>query len=329
MRLTVADARTLAEAVMRSLAYAPADAALIADHLIDCELRGVHYGGLPRALSIADRLKQRDHRRPIRIERETAVSARIDGGDQIGYLVAHFAMRTAIAKATTSGLAVVGACDTWYTGMLSYYAEMATSEGLVTLIASNASPWVAPHGASEGLIGTNPICVGFPSTGDPVIWDVGTSSIMHAEVVLARRLGQPLPDGVAFGPDGDATRDAEIALKGAFATWGGHKGSGLALVVQMLGALAGSPFIPPDLAEFGIFILAMRPDLLTSANEFRAGVSEFADTVRQARPIAGGPPVRMPFDRSRAERARRIADDAIEVEDAVYAALLSIARSDG
>ena len=120
-----------------------------------------------------------------------------------------------------------------------------------------------------------------------------------------------------------------MALKGAFATWGGHKGSGLALVVQMLGALAGSPFIPPDLAEFGIFILAMRPDLLTSANEFRAGVSEFADTVRQARPIAGGPPVRMPFDRSRAERARRIADDAIEVEDAVYAALLSIARSDG
>ena len=120
-------------------------------------------------------------------------------------------------------------------------------------------------------------------------------------------------------------RDPAAALNGAFATWGGHKGSGLSLVVQMLGALAGSPFIPPDLAEFGIFIMPMRPDLLTSADQFTSGVAAFADAVRHARPVDGGPPVRMPFDRSRTERDRRIADDAIDVEEEVYESLLAIA----
>src|SRR5688500_11857860 len=272
MRMTIAEARELTLAVMQALGHGPGEAALIADHLIDCELRGVHYGGLPRALSIAERVRRLGGgRRPVRIEQETPVSARIDGGDRIGYVVAHFAMRTAIDKASTSGIAVVGAYDTWYTGMLSFYAEMATVQGLVTLIASNASPWVAPYGASEGRVGTNPICVGFPSTSDAVIWDAGTSAIMHAEVVLAQRLGQELPAGVAFDADGRATRDPVAALQGAFAAAGGHKGSGLALVVQMLGALAGSPFIPPDLAEFGIFILAMRPDLLTPPGQFTSG----------------------------------------------------------
>jgi hypothetical protein len=84
-----------------------------------------------------------------------------------------------------------------------------------------------------------------------VIWDVGTSAIIHAEVTLARRLGQLLPAGVAFDSDGQPTRDPAAALAGAFAAWGGHKGSGLGIVVQLLGIMAGSPPIPPDLAGFG------------------------------------------------------------------------------
>ena len=326
MRLTVADARRLVDDVMRVRGHDPAEAALVADHLIDCELRGVHYGGLPRALSIAERMRRTPvPPSPIRIEHETPVSARIDGGDRIGYVVAHRATEMVVAKATAAGIAVVGAHNTWYTGMLSYYAEMATTQGLVAIIASNASPWVAPHGATEGRVGTNPVCVGFPSREEPVIWDIGTSAIMHAEVLLAERLGQPLPEGAAFDASGRPTRDPASALEGAFSAWGGHKGSGLAIVVQMLGALAGAPFIPPDLARFGFLILALRPDLLTPAEEFAAGVASFAATVREAHPLHADQPVRMPFDRSRAERRRRLADDAIDVPDAIYTALRDIA----
>jgi delta1-piperideine-2-carboxylate reductase len=316
MRLTVREARRLAAGVMTALGYDGGDASIVADHLIDCELRGLSYGGLARAISIGERVERHgDRRRPVSLLHETPVSARLDGGDHIGYVVAHRATTVAIEKAEDAGIAVVGAHDTWYTGMLSYYAEMAAARGLVSMIASNASPWVAPHRATEGRLGTNPICFGFPSADEPIILDIGTSAIAHAEVLLARRLGNELPEGVAFDRDGLETRDPAAALAGALATWGGHRGSGLAIVVQLLGIMAGSPPVPPELTGFGFLIVAMRPDLLGSAETFRENVSAFARAVRSARPAAGGPPVRMPFDRSRQERQRRVSQDAIEIAD--------------
>jgi len=313
---------------MTALGHDATDAELIADHLMDCELRGLPYGGLARAVSIAERIERHgDHRRPVALLHETPVSARVDGGDHIGYVVAHRATSIAIEKAAASGIAVVGASNTWYTGMLSYYAEMAAARGLVSMIASNASPWVAPHGATEGRLGTNPICFGFPSADQPIILDIGTSAIIHAEVTLARRLGNDLPENVAFDLDRLPTRDPAAALAGAFATWGGHKGSGLAVVVQLLGILAGSPPIPPELAGFGYLIVAMRPDLMGPAETFRENVSAFAQAVRSARPKAGGSPVRMPFDRSRQERERRIAENAIDVPDVLMNQLRLIASA--
>jgi LDH2 family malate/lactate/ureidoglycolate dehydrogenase len=313
---------------MAALGHDAADAGRIADHLIDCELRGLHYGGLARAISIAERIERTggsgERRRPIAILHETPVSVRLAGGDHIGYVVAHRATTLAIEKAGGAGIAVVGASDTWYTGMLSYYAEMAAARGLVSIIASNASPWVAPYGATEGRLGTNPICFGFPGKEDPIILDIGTSAIIHAEVTLARRLGHDLPENVAYDPNGLPTRDPAAALAGAFAAWGGHKGSGLAIVVQLLGILAGSPAIPPELAGFGYLIVAMRPDLMGPAETFRENVSAFADAVRFARPMEGGAPVRMPFDRSRRERQRRLAENAIEISDVLFTQLRRI-----
>jgi delta1-piperideine-2-carboxylate reductase len=327
MRLTIREAHDLAARVMEALGHQPADAALIADHLIDCELRGLAYGGLARAISIAERVERHgDHRRPIDILHQTPVSARIDGGDHIGYVVAHRATTLAIEKAEAAGISVVGAGNTWYTGMLSYYAELAASRGLVSMIASNASPWVAPHGATEGRLGTNPICFGFPSADKPVILDIGTSAIIHAEVTLARRLGSQLPENVAFDRCGLPTRNPVAALAGAFAAWGGHKGSGLGIVVQLFGILAGSPAIPPELAGFGYIIVAIRPDLMGPAETFRENVSAFAEAVRSARPVAGGSPVRMPFDRSRRERQKHISENAIEVADVLVAQLTAISK---
>jgi LDH2 family malate/lactate/ureidoglycolate dehydrogenase len=311
---------------MRAIGHEADDARLIADHLIDCELRGVSYGGLARAVSIVERVRRTGvSQLPIRVVTETPVSAALDGGDRIGYVVAHRAVTVAVEKAAAAGLAIVGAHNTWYTGMLSYYAEMAAARGQVSIMASNASPWVAPYGAREGRFGTNPFCVGFPATDAPVIWDIGTSAIMHAEVALADRLGAALPAGVAFDASGQPTTDPAAALAGAFAAWGGHKGSGLGIVVQLLGALAGSPAIPPEMAGFGMIVITIRSDLL-AATDFEQTVAGYAASVRGARPVAGGQSVRMPFDRSRAERARRLADDAIDVPDAVHAALAAIIR---
>ncbi len=319
MRIATQDASALLTQVMAKLGYGSEDIPPIVDHLIDCELRGLGYGGMARAVAIIERIERTGMpKRPITVEHETPVSAKIDGADHIGYVVAQRANDIAIRKAKDMGVAVVGARDTWYTGMLSYFAEQAAAEDLVTMIASNASPWVAPHGATEGRFGTNPICYGFPSQGHPIIWDIGTSTIMHAEVLLARRQGKPLPEGRAFGPDGQPTTDPETALAGAFTSWGGHKGSGLGLVVQMLGILAGSDGMTPELAGFGYTIVAIRPDLFGDTADFKRRISEYAETARAAKPADPASPVRMPFDRSHAVREAARAAGGFDVDQAIH-----------
>lgn len=310
---------------MRTAGQTSEEAQIIADHLVDSELRGLSFGGLPRALSIVERLQDASRpRSPIRVVHDTPISASVDGGDQVGYLVARQATELAIKKAGTSGLAVVGAFNTWYTGMFSYYLEMITSAGHVGMAAGSAPQKVAPAGGTQGRFGTNPIAFGFPSTASPVIWDIGTSSVMAGEVVMRGRLGQLLNEGWAYDQDGEPTRDPAAALEGAFTVWGGHRGSGLAVVVQLLGMLAGAAAAPPGLSDCGFFLLVVNPAMLTDPDDFSQRVSEYADTLRSTRPILGGPPVRVPFDRSLQQRSKRLAAGTIHVPGQIHSTLVRL-----
>ncbi|MEU3979354.1 Ldh family oxidoreductase [Streptomyces sp. NPDC026672] len=326
--MSTTSARDLAERALCAVGLTAGDAAVTADHLIDCELRGLGFSGLARILSIAERLgASGGPKGPVTVVRETPVSAQLDGGDNLGYPVARRATALAVEKAGAMGIALVGAHNTWYTGMLSYYAETAAREGLVTIIASNATPWVAPYGGTEARFGTNPVCIGFPSTTTPVIWDIGTSRIIHAQAVLARRQGRPLPPDVAYDADGLPTTDPVAALAGAFTAWGGHRGSGLGIAVQLLGIMAGSPALPGELRDFGFLVIALRPDLLGPAERFKEQVTAYGDLVRGTRPLDGGAPVRMPFDRSAAHRARQLARGGFEVPDDIHTAVTALATS--
>ena len=325
MRLSIGEARAMVQAGMAAVGYSDAEAAIVADHLIDCELRGLGYGGLARAVSVIERMRATSTpRRPITLLQETPFSASLDGGDNVGHLVGHHAMRIAIDKAGQTGIAAVAASKTWYTGMYSYYLERITAAGLVGMIAGSGTQLVAPHGGTEGRFGTNPIAFGFPSTSTPVIWDIGTANVMIGEVALKRRLGELLPEGQAFDADGNPTRNPAAAYGGAFAVWGGHKGSGLAMVVQLLGMMSGQATAPAPQQDSGIFILALNPALFCPADDFMQRVSDYAQSVRDTRPLKGGAPVRVPFDRSIVERARRLAADAVEVPDSVVEALRRI-----
>jgi LDH2 family malate/lactate/ureidoglycolate dehydrogenase len=253
----------------------------------------------------------------------------LDGKDSLGYLVALGATKMAIEKAKKVGIAVVGADNTWYTGMLSYYAEMATAQDLVVIIASNASPWVAPFGSYEPKFGTNPFCIGFPSAkGTPFIWDIGTSNIIHAQAVLADRTGQDLPLDSAFNAKGEKTVNPKEALCGALAVWGGHKGSGLAMAVQLLGVLAGSPALTPELARFGYLVIAINPGILRDVNGFKAEVDAFADSIRSSKPLPGQSALRMPFERSEEQRKKTLAEGYVYVDEEVIRALKVAAYDD-
>lgn len=319
MQIDIDDAEALAVTSLQALGYSADEARTIADHLLDCELRGLGFSGLARVVSIAERLDGAPPAAPDAggITRETGVSAQLDGGDRIGYLVGLEATELAIDKATGSGIGIVGASRTWYTGMLSYYAERITARGLVAMIASNATPWVAPAGGTQARFGTNPFCFGFPASETPLIWDIGISEIIHAQALLAHREGREIPEGVAYDADGAPTTDPLAALSGALVAWGGHKGSGLGVSVQLLGALAGSAVAPPQLADFGMLVLAIDPQLLGEREAFIAKVDEYRDLLRDTRPLDADRPVRVPFERSARDRARRMDGGVIDVPDVV------------
>lgn len=327
MKMKPAEARALAIAALKSLQFDDEAATATADHLVDAAMRGVIFGSLPRILAIAEKLRDEgDNRRPIKVIRETPVSALIDGGDNVGYFVAYKATKMAVEKAKQTGIAIVGANNTYYTGLFTYYMEMATREGLIAMAAGNGPAIVAPEGAMEARLGTNPISFGFPSTGDPVIWDIGTCAIMHGEVLLHRRLSEQLPEGVAIDQNGTPTRDPTAALAGAIKAWGGHRGSGLAIVVQMLGALCDAPVISPGMSEMAYLVIVIDPKILMPEGNYPDRVGELADAIHSAKPLDPTKPVRMPFERSAQERRRRQHADSVDVPNPVYESLVKMAK---
>lgn len=326
--IEVESARSLVDRAMRATGFTARESEIITSQIIECELRGVPNAGLSRALTLIDVTRGGPRPTPITVTRETAVSALVEGGGSCGYLVAHRAVEIGIEKALASGVSAVSARDTAYTGMYVHYLEQATRAGLVSMAAGNAGPHVAPHGAVEARLGTNPIAFGFPTTDDPIIFDSGTSSVVLSEVTLAQRSGMSLPEGVAFGPDGQPTVDPAQALAGAIKVWGGYRGSGLSIVVHLLGMLAGGDAVPRDDAGSGFIFIAIRPELFGDAEEFKAAASSYAESVRAARPEPGGAPVRLPFDRSAQTRRALLSRGSFPTSQALIDALEDIARKE-
>src|SRR5207249_156967 len=127
-------------------------------------------------------------------------------------------------------------------GATAYYALLAAREGLIGIALTNSPPAMAPWGGRDPLFGTNPIAIAAPTDGDPLVIDMATSLVAKGRIVLAQQAGQTeIPAGWALDSEGRPTRDAAEALKGTVTPLGGHKGSGLALMIDLLcGALAGA-----------------------------------------------------------------------------------------
>lgn len=322
MRLSVEEASALARQALCAIGFDDEAQAIIADHLIDSTLRGEPSGLVP-VLLIANRKETSRPTSPITITFETEISAHVDGGDNIGLLAAHRAVDIAIEKAVSKGIGIVGLNNTFTTGNLAYHIERATRHGLVALAAGNGMPVVAPHGAAEAVIGTNPIAIGFPTTEDPIIWDVGSSAFTYGDVVNANRDGHELPEGVALNAGGQPTTDPAEALKGALRTWGDHRGSGLGMIAQLLGILAGTQVQPPFFRDFGFFFLTFKPGLLGDAQSFLEKASEFRHRVNAARPLQPGVVPRVPYQGSLATR-ERLSGEGIELSESVYRGLMDI-----
>jgi delta1-piperideine-2-carboxylate reductase len=324
VRLDEAEALELMTGVAARLGMSSGDCEIVARHLVDDELRGAV--GMSRIIIAADEVAQNGPYagEPITVTRESDITAVVDGGGNYGLVVAEWATRLAISKAERSGLAVVSANNHRYSGTLGYYAELVARRGLIGIsIASGSFGSVAPYGAREGRLDTNPIAVGFPTTAEPIIWDIATSAISGSEVYRRLVTGEELPKGVALDPHGAPTQDPEEALAGTILPWGGHRGSGLAMVIRLLGLLSGIAPFPDKKREFAFLMIVINPSLFLPTDEFERRATEFAVGIRAAEPAPGFDSVRLPFDRSIQVRAQR-RRHGIEIARAVYERLDSI-----
>ena len=177
-----------------------------------------------------------------------------------------------------------------------------------------------PPGATRPALGTNPIAFGFPSDEGPVIFDIGTASLMWGEVLLAAETGEALPPGLAFDADGNPTTDGREAAKGGVAAFGGHKGYGLAFAVQALGLLAGAAIPRGQAQDYGFLFLVIDPGSLLPGNPFAAQMSELVRAIRATPRREGVEEIRIPSTRAFRERERRRVE-GILVDRAVIAAL--------
>lgn len=323
VRLTVAEAVAIGERALTRVGYSGEDARIIVDQLVDNALCGYKFAGLPRILAIAGDEKTAKSRSLVKIVHETPQSALLDGGNTVGYIVCYRAAEIAIRKARATGMASVGAYNSYYSGRNAYFVEQIVREGFVAMHSASAKPRVLPPGAARPALGTNPISFGFPSEDGPVIFDMGTASLMWGDVMLHAHLGQPLPEGIGFDENGRPTRDAAATLRGGVGTFGGHKGYGMSFAIQALGLLAGAALARGEVQDYGFLFWAVDPKIMLPGGDFKKQMAELVRRIKATPRQPGVEEIRIPSERAYRERERR-RREGIVIERKVVEALQAL-----
>ena len=329
------------------------DARLASEVLAASDLRGIDSHGVARLHTYFDMLELgRINPRPeLRIVRETAATATVDGDNGLGLVVGPKANRIAMDKARECGSGQVAVRNTNHFGIAGYYVLEALKEDLIGWAMTNSTKLVAPLWGAERMLGTNPIAMAFPGMEEPpVVVDMATSACAYGKVEMARRRGEPIPRGWAIDAEGRDTTDPEAMIEGGallpLGSWrdlGGHKGYGLAVLVDMLTAvLSGAnwgPWAPPFALRqeiparsvgqgIGHFFGALRIDGFLEPEEFKRQVDDWVRTFRATRPQPGTNGPLIPGDPEReAETERR--REGVPLVPAVVDELLDISRRTG
>ncbi len=286
----------------------PSDhARIIADALVEAELRGKSTHGLIRLEKIRSRYL-RVQRSEIRVVKRFANHILMDGGNNPGYVVAYLAAQRAIGLARQNGSALVGAFNTTHCGMLGYYTDMIRREDMIGLAICNCYPRVTPLGGVEPIFGTNPLSVAIPTAEDPpLLFDASLASITNGRLMLMCERGERIPPGLAFDEEGNPTDDPKKALSGAVRPFGDHKGYGLMIISQILTtALLGATLTPPPGREYGFLIMAVNPEIFIPIDRFKEEVSRLIERIRSVKREPGVEEILLPGERSWNIRCKRL-----------------------
>jgi uncharacterized oxidoreductase len=278
---------------------------------------------------------------------DTPSLAVVDGKFGYGQTVTPQAVKIGIEKCRKAGLAAIALRNAGHIGRVGDWAEMAAAEGLVSVHFVNAagSVLVAPYGGVERRLSTAPYCVGIPRNGQgPVVLDFATSIVAEGKVLVASRGGKKLPKGALIDLDGTLSEDPTLLYgphtadgprdhsqgKGAIRAFGEHKGSGLALMCELLGgALTGTGATAPN-RRFanGMLAIYIDPKVVDPANFFDGEMARYIAYLKDTKPAAGVEAVLIPGEPEAKMRAER-SKNGVPLPDDTWAAIVNTARDVG
>ncbi|MFN8524230.1 MAG: Ldh family oxidoreductase [Chloroflexota bacterium] len=222
------------------------DADIVADHLVEADLRGVHSHGVIRVPTYVGQLKAgKINARPnIAIEVDNGGQVVMDGDNGFGQLAAFHANELAIARGKEHGMAGVALRRSNHCGAMAYYAIRASRQGLIGWATTNAGMNMAPTGGTKKIVGNNPFAMAVPTTREwPMVLDMATSVVAGGKLDVARSKGQSIPLGWARDAQGRPTTDPVAARAGLLEPLGGPKGYGMAVMLDVLaGVLSGGRY---------------------------------------------------------------------------------------
>ncbi len=325
MKIPINELRQLVEKALRKQGHEGKAVATIADILMYAQLRGNNQGV---AKLIGKGIPKRVEAETPKIVKETPVSALWDGRKTHAMIVMDLVTDTAIEKAKKMGIGIVGNYGSAEsTGALGYYVERIAGSGLIGMAyASTPLQLSAPYGSTQGLFSTNPMAYGIPTEGEPIILDMATASTTLFGLIEAKTAGKTLPEGLGFDKDGNPTQDPGEIMTGSIRPFGGYKGSGLALVVQILaGALVQAETAKPESENWGNLIMAIDPGILSVREDFTKEVSAIVQKVKSARKAVGVTEILVPGEKARTFHSGVMVAGEIEIEDNLLNQLRSVA----
>ena len=290
---------------MRGLGATGEEAAIVSDGLMTAS-QWWHPGqgqGLEKLFRYHRRVKNGGIRpdAPMRWVSDGPAYALLDAAKGFGYVAANRAMRRAVDKAKTTGIAMVGVRHSNHFGIAGYHAMTAAAQGLIGWSFTNAAAEMAPWGSAQPVLGTNPWGIAIPRDNDhAIVLDMALTMSGKGMMRWYEREGREMPDNWALTPTGEVTTDPAAAMAGPMLPIGEYKGYGLSLVTDVLagvmtGALFGLDVFQDDRNyDVGHMLVAINPTALLPAEDYQRRLDELIGQVKGAPPIDPARPVLLP-----------------------------------
>jgi len=276
-----------------------APAAHLADTLVMADLWGHSSHGVMRTFWYGARFASgvtRHDTEPL-IVTDTGPLLALDGGDGIGQWITQQAVDLAMARAARFGIAAVSIRHSGHFGTAMYFTRQLAEAGMIGFLATNASPAVPPHGGAEKLIGNNPQSWAAPTGLDtPFILDFAHSAVARGKIYLAREKGETIPSDWALDADGAPTTDPAAAIAGTLLPMAGHKGAGLAAMMDVLGGVLSAsghgpgvvgPYIADRRSGSGHLLIAINIASLRPVDEFTGEMQQMIGRWKASRRQSG------------------------------------------